>query len=322
MARALGASRGVRAGADDVLICSGAQQAFDLAAKVLLEPGECAAVEDPGYPPLRQALEVHGVRTVPVPVDAEGLVVAALPDDARLVYVTPSHQFPLGTPMSLARRLSLLDWAARRGAAILEDDYDAEFRFDGRPLEPLQALDRRGRVLYVGTFSKVLSPSLRVGTLVAPASAMPALRAARRLSDSHGSPEIQRALAELIEEGLFSRHLRRLHRVYQSRRDRLAAALDRRLGAVLERLLSAAGLHFAARCRDPGLDVDAWVARARENGVAVEALGPYGVRQKVAGLAFGYGVIDEGRIEEGVERLARAMPGARGATRRVRRRLA
>jgi len=312
IARHLGASRGVRAGADDVLPCAGAQQAFDLVGRVLLDPGACVAVEDPGYPPVRQALEAQGARVVPVPVDAEGLVVDALPARARLVYVTPSHQFPLGTPMSLRRRLGLLAWAARHGAAILEDDYDAEFRFDGRPLEPLQSLEPSGRVLYVGTFSKVLSPTLRVGYVVAPSSLMPALRAARRLNDSHGPPELQRALADLVEGGLFSRHLRRLHRVYRARRDRLLAALGSLLGDELEPLPSAAGLHLAARCRDRRINAGLWASRARDEGVAIEPLAPYAVRARVNGLAFGYGLIDEERIDEGVARLAAALPRRRG----------
>lgn len=315
IARHLGASRGVRAGAQDVLLCAGAQHAFDLVARILVEPGTCVAVEDPGYPPARQALEALGARVVPVPVDAEGLVVSALPPEARLVVVTPSHQFPLGVPMSLERRLALLDWSHRRDAAILEDDYDAEFRYDGRPLEALQALDRHGRVLYVGTFSKLLLPTLRLGYVVAPASLMGALRAARRLSDSHGSPEPQRALATLVEEGLFSRQLRRLHRIYRGRRGRLVAALERELGAVLEVFPGAAGLHLAARCRDDRLDVAAWTARAREAGVAVEALQGYAVRRRVTGLAIGFGLIDEARVDEGVARLAAARPPRRAGPR-------
>ncbi|MGC4000301.1 MAG: PLP-dependent aminotransferase family protein [Anaeromyxobacter sp.] len=306
IARHLAASRGVHAGAEDVLLCAGAQHAFDLVARILVEPGTCVAVEDPGYPPARQVLEAQGARVVPVPVDGEGLVVAALPADAQLVVVTPSHQFPLGVPMSLARRQALLEWSRRRGAAILEDDYDAEFRHDGRPLEALQGLDRHGRVLYVGTFSKLLLPTLRLGYVVAPASLMGALRAARRLSDSHGPPEPQRALATLIEEGLFSRHLRKLHRIYRDRRDRLVTALERELGEVLELFPGAAGLHLAARCRDERLDVPAWIARARQAGVAVEGLQGYAVRRRVTGLAIGFGLIEAARVDEGVARLAAA----------------
>jgi GntR family transcriptional regulator/MocR family aminotransferase len=170
-------SRGVNCGAEDVLVTIGAQQAFDLIARVLLDVGSRVAVEDPGYPPARLVFESIGARVTPVPVDASGLV-TSLPDDARLVYVTPSHQFPLGMPMSHARRASLLEWAERRNAVIVEDDYDSEFRFGGRPLETLQAIDRSGRVIYVGSFSKSLLPALRLGFLIAPPSLQPQLRAA------------------------------------------------------------------------------------------------------------------------------------------------
>ena len=176
IARHIGVSRSVRAGADDVLVTNGAQQALDLVGRVLIEPGACVAVEEPGYPPARLLFRSLGARVVGVPVDGEGLDVAAIPGAARLVYVTPSHQFPLGTPMSLARRAALLAWAERRNAVVIEDDYDSEFRFGDRPLEPLQSLDRAGRVIYVGSFSKTLLPMLRLGFLVAPASLGPALR--------------------------------------------------------------------------------------------------------------------------------------------------
>ncbi|HEY5938207.1 MAG TPA: PLP-dependent aminotransferase family protein, partial [Kofleriaceae bacterium] len=195
IARHVGLARAVRAGADDVLVTNGAQQAFDLIARVLVMRGTTVAVEEPGYPPARRAFAAAGARIVPVPVDDEGIDVTRLPARTRIVYVTPSHQFPLGIAMSLPRRLALLEWAERTGAAIVEDDYDSEFRFDGRPLEPLQSMDRAGRVLYVGTFSKVLLPALRLGFLVAPPSLVPALRGARWLADSHGVLATQSALA-------------------------------------------------------------------------------------------------------------------------------
>src|SRR6185295_6535331 len=170
IARYIAVSRGVIAGADDVIVTNGAQQAFDLIARVLLEPGSRVAVEEPGYPPPRLLFRSHGAHVSAVPVDESGLVVDVLPNDARLVYVTPSHQFPLGMPMSHARRTALLAWAERRNAVIIEDDYDSEFRFGGRPLETLQAIDRGGRVIYTGSFSKSLLPALRLGFLIAPPS--------------------------------------------------------------------------------------------------------------------------------------------------------
>jgi GntR family transcriptional regulator/MocR family aminotransferase len=309
-------SRSVMAGADDVLVTSGAQQALDLVGRVLVARGDRVAIEEPGYPRARQAFEALGARIVPVPVDGEGIRVQDLPDDVRLVYVTPSHQFPLGVPMSLARRTALLAWSERTGAAIVEDDYDSEFRFDGRPLEPVQSLDRHGRVLYVGSFSKVLLPTLRLGFVVAPASVMPALRAAKGLADSHGPVDLQRALAAFIQEGTYARHVRRLLRVYRERRDRLVAAIDRELGDRVERLPAAAGLHLALRFRDPSVDAEALAQRALERGVAAQPLGPYHLRRAPrAGFALGYGLIPTGRIDEGIRRLAELIPAAARAGR-------
>ncbi|MEQ4305572.1 PLP-dependent aminotransferase family protein [Plantactinospora sp. B6F1] len=308
LARHLGVSRSVRAGTGDVLVTQGAQQALDLVGRVLIEPGDRVAVEEPGYPPARRLFQTHGARVSGVPVDAEGLVVAALPADSRLIYVTPSHQFPLGVPMSLARRTALLDWAERHGAVVVEDDYDSEYRFAGRPLEPLQSLDRRGRVIYVGSFSKTLLPMLRVGFLVSPASLRPALRTARQLSDWHGDLTTQGALAEFIDEGLLARHIRRTSREYAARHRRILAALATHLGERLHPVPSAAGLHLAARLA-PGStdDLCAVAARARETGVAVESLASYcGERPGQAGLVIGYGGIALADIDEGIHRLAAA----------------
>lgn len=311
IARYVGLSRSVRARAEEVLVCSGAQQAFDLVARVLLSPGDVVAVEDPGYPRARQLFESMGTRVVPVRVDEDGLVVDELPSRARLIYVTPSHQFPLGVPMSLSRRLALLAWSRRAGAAILEDDYDTEFRLDGRPLEPLHSLDRQGRVFYVGTFSKVLLPTLRLGFVVAPPPLARTLALARVLADGQGTAPSQRALAELMDEGLFARHARRLLRTYRDRRDRVVAALQHKLSGAVRAWPSAAGLHLSAECVDPEIAVERWVQSARDMGVAVESLAPYSHQQPRAGLVIGYGLISSARIEEGISRLARALAQAR-----------
>jgi GntR family transcriptional regulator/MocR family aminotransferase len=304
IARHAGIARSVRAGEEDVLVTSGAQQALDLAARVLLAPGTCVAVEEPGYPPARAVFESYGARVVPVRVDAEGLDVEALPSNARLVYVTPSHQFPLGTAMSLPRRLALLAWAERHGAALVEDDYDSEFRFDGRPLEPLQNLDRAGRVIYVGTFSKVLLPTLRVGFLVAPASLFPALAAAKAMADWHVPPETQAALQRLVDDGLLARHVKRALRVYRERRERLLDSLERRLGGAFQVLASSAGLHIATFLSDRRLDASALARRARAANVGVQALAPFYAAAPRAGLALGVGSITASRIDEGIRRLA------------------
>jgi GntR family transcriptional regulator/MocR family aminotransferase len=188
IARHVGVSRGVRASADDIVMTEGAQGAIDLVTRVLVRPGDVVAVESPGYPPARDRLASAAARVVPVGVDGEGLFVGALPDDARLVYVTPSHQLPTGVAMSPGRRAALLAWAELHDAMIIEDDYDSEFRYASRPLEPLQRLDRSGRVVYVGSFSKTLLPMLRLGFLAGPPRLVPALREARRLAGWHGGP--------------------------------------------------------------------------------------------------------------------------------------
>lgn len=315
IARHFGISRSVRAGADDVLVTQGAQQALDLVGRVLIEPGDQVAVEDPGYPPARLLFRSLGARVVAVPVDEEGIDVAAIPAAARLVYVTPSHQFPLGTPMSPTRRAALLEWAERRGAAVIEDDYDSEFRFSDRPLEPLQSLDRCGRVIYVGSFSKSTLPMLRLGFLVAPASLRPALLAAKRLTDWHGQYPQQAAMADLIDEGLLARHIRKAGRVYAARHRRILDVLRRDFAGRLDPIPSAAGLHLCARLA-PGaaIDLDEVIARARELGVGVHSVSGFHAEggPHRPGLVLGYGGIPLERIDEGLRRLAAAFDAVAG----------
>ncbi|GAA2998952.1 PLP-dependent aminotransferase family protein [Streptosporangium longisporum] len=314
IARHVGISRSVRASAADVLVTQGAQQALDLIGRVLIEPGCEVAVEDPGYPPARRLFRSLGARVTGVPVDAEGLDVSALPDSARLVYVTPSHQFPLGTAMSLGRRTALLDWAGRRGAVVIEDDYDSEFRFGGRPLEPLQSLDRDGHVVYVGSFSKTLLPMLRLGFLIAPASLRPALRTAKRLTDWHGETPTQAALARFIDEGLLARHVRRATREYAARRERILSTLGRDFSGLLEPVPSAAGLHLCAHLAPgAGTGTDRLRSRAARAGVAVDDLAPYhDAGPARPGLVIGYGSIPAERITPGLERLAESFRALRG----------
>jgi GntR family transcriptional regulator/MocR family aminotransferase len=300
-------SRGVRATPAEVVVSAGAQQAFDLVLAALLRPGDTVAVEDPGYPPFRRLAAARGARVVAVPVDEEGLVVAALPARARLVYVTPSHQFPLGPVLSLQRRRALLDWARSADAAVLEDDYDSEFRFAARPLEPLQRLDDTGRVLYVGSFSKVLSPSLRLGFVVAPAALAPVLAERRALCDGHSPLFLQRALAGLIADGGLDRHLRRARKAYHERHQRLCDwARAQRWGRLVA---SEAGLHLALALDGGAADEAALVAAARAVGVAVESLGAYAAdptRARWHGLALGYGGADPATLARLLPRLARA----------------
>ena len=303
VARHAAMARSLRAATDEVVITHGAQQALDLIGRILIEPGEMVAVEEPGYPPARQLFAAMGAEVIPIPVDGEGIVVPALPKRPKLVYVTPSHQFPLGTPMSLGRRLDLLTWADQNGAAVIEDDYDTEFRFEERPLDPLQSLDRTGRVVYIGTFAKTLVPSLRLGFMVAPPTLIPALRAARYLSDSHGDPAMQMTLAQLIEDGRFARHVRRAGGIYAERHRIVKQELADRLSRWLEAVPSVAGIHVCARMT-ARMDLDRVVAKAAERGVAIDRLADYCAGAPQPGLVVGYGAIPTARIGEGLAVLA------------------
>jgi GntR family transcriptional regulator/MocR family aminotransferase len=294
IARYLGYARSVRAVAEDVVVTNGTQHALDLIARVLLRPGDVVAVEEPGYPPARRLFASLGARVTGVPVDEEGLVVAALPAAARLVYATPSHQFPLGGAMSLGRRRELLDWARRRPAAIVEDDYDSEFRFSARPLEPLFSLDTGGRVLYAGTFSKSMLPALRTGFVLVPPGLRDAIVAARQVGDNYGQMAVQAALARFIDEGQLARHVRRAGKAYAERRARIVAALSAMPG--LRVVPSAAGLHVTALT---GADSSAVVAEAVRAGLAVDDLRDYSTRQ--AGFVFGFGAADPALIDEAME---------------------
>ncbi|QNK01091.1 PLP-dependent aminotransferase family protein [Dyella telluris] len=311
IARYIGFSRGVVCNWTDVIVTQGAQQAVDLAARVMVDRGDVVAVEDPGYPPARSSLLALGARVKPVRVDREGLCVDELPDNARLVYVTPSHQFPLGMPMSLERRMALLEWAARRGALVVEDDYDGEFRFEGRPMESLKSLDRSGVVAYVGTFSKTLFPELRTGYVVPPASLATDFLKARQINDWHGCTLTQTALARYMLDGEFGRHIRRVQKHYAQRRDALLQHLAGPLLDWLEPIAPAAGIHMAALLR-PGLTEDALIATARKASIALYGIRGFHAGRRVRpGLLFGYGDTPVDDIHASMERLA-ALLGGRG----------
>ncbi|CAN7660503.1 PLP-dependent aminotransferase family protein [Bosea sp. LjRoot90] len=306
-------TRAVAAQAGDVVVTAGAQQAFDLIARILVTPGRTVvAVEDPGYPPLRLAFAAAGARIVSVPVDDDGLVVEALPAEANIVCVSPSHQFPLGVAMSLPRRLALLGFAKASGAVIVEDDYDSEFRYGGRPLDALQTLDRDGLVFYVGTFSKTLFPGLRLGFAVVPDWARDAMLAARQAADWHVPLADQGALAAFIAEGHLARHVRRVRRLYGERRAALLTALNGDLAAWLTPIASEAGLHLSARLKS-GLSGASIAAAAAEAGVAVEWLERYAVGTPApAGLAFGFGTIAADEIPGALARLEPVLRRAAG----------
>jgi GntR family transcriptional regulator/MocR family aminotransferase len=302
IARHIGVSRGVHVSADDITITSGAQQSLDLIARALLDRGDQVAVEDPGYHPPRFLFQSLGVKVHGVPVDNEGIVVDQLPSNARLVYVTPSHQYPLGVTMSLPRRLALLDWADHNNAAIVEDDYDSEFRFAGRPVEPLHTIDASGRVVYIGSFSKTLLPTLRLGFVVTPSSCTAAVHKAKYVADWHTSMVLQVALAQFIDEGGFARHLRKVRRVYTERHETLVKILNTDFADQLEVMPAVAGLHVAAVSRHASVDqISAVAVRAAELGVQVQRLARFAVDGPPrAGLLFGYGAIATARIHEGL----------------------
>lgn len=242
----VGVARAVRCTAEQVIIVNGSQQAIDLAARVLADPGDHAVVEDPGYAGARFAIQAAGVKLLPLDVEPDGLCVEKLPANrpgTKFVYVTPSHQFPLGVVLSLPKRLQLLDWAHRNGAWILEDDFDSEYRYESRPIPALQGLDQNGRVIYIGTFSKVLFPSLRLGYVIVPEDLIDAFVAARWISD-RSSPQVeQAALADFIEEGHLASHIRRTRTLYMERRSVMMTIIRREFGDVLQCTDADAGMH-------------------------------------------------------------------------------
>ncbi len=304
------AGRGARCSAEQVIVVNGSQQGVDLAARVLLDPGDMVWMEDPGYQGARAALVGAGAQVLPVPVDDEGLMVEAgrqLAPGARLVYVSPSHQFPLGITMSAGRRLSLLAWAAQAGAWVLEDDYDSEFRYDAHPLACLQGMDQDGRVVYVGTFSKTLCPALRLGYLIVPEPLVDAFRAARSAADRHSPTLDQAVLADFLAEGHFARHVRRMRRIYLERQDVLVSAIHRRLGGLVHASSNPAGMHLVGWLAGGRGDV-AVAARAAAAGVEAAALSGYSIGAKPrGGLLLGYAGFRPDAIRAAVDSLAAAL---------------
>jgi GntR family transcriptional regulator / MocR family aminotransferase len=310
IAQHLAFARAVACVPDDVVVTSGAQQAFDLLARMLVIPGQTVvAVEEPGYPPLRAAFLAAGARLVPMPVDDEGMTIERLPPEAKVISVTPSHQSPTGVALSLRRRMALLAFAREHGAVVLEDDYDGEFRFGARPLDALQTLDRDGRVFYIGTFTKSLFPSLRKGFVVAPKWAREPLLRIKHCADSHCDTITQHALAEFIRDGHLARHVRHMRPVYAERREALQSGIRKELADWLEAIPCEAGLHLAARVRDRRQG-PAIVAAMRQHTPGAQAIAEYAMHPERVpwALTFGYGVIDANEIGPALRRLRRAMP--------------
>jgi len=311
LAEMLRASRGLSVTADDVVVTRGSQMALDLLGRALVRPGDVVAVESLGYSPAWRALGQPGTRVLPVRVDTEGLVVDELAElcereSVRAVYVTPHHQYPTTVTMSAARRMALLDLARRRRFAIVEDDYDHEFHYEGRPVLPLASADRDGVVLYVGTLSKVLAPGLRCGYVVAPAPVREAIIGLRFDVDRQGDRVGERALAELMEDGELQRHSWRMRRVYQSRRDHFVHDVQQRLGRWLELSVPPGGMGLWAKV-DKALPVGPWLDEATRRGVLFQPGKQFTWGHRDAPyVRLGFGAHPERDLSAGVTRLVEA----------------
>jgi GntR family transcriptional regulator / MocR family aminotransferase len=293
-------SRAVHCRPEQVVIVNGSAQGIDLCMRMLLDPGDEVAVENPGYHGAHRILAGYGARLRPASVDENGIVIDDLGKKARLVYVTPSHQFPTGVAMSLARRLELLEWARRSNAVIIEDDYDSEYRYSGPPLPSLQGLAAGVAVLYIGTFSKVMFPGLRIGYIVAPPSLVAPLRRAKWLADRHTPLPEQAALADFISEGHLERHIRRMRRVYGARRAALVESLERYFGDRVQIRGDAAGMHVLVRFEDSKIAEKAAAAK-----VQLDSSAPCYLTEPPPGeFVLGFASVGERAIRDAIRRLA------------------
>lgn len=296
-------SRAVVCEPSQVLIVNGSQQALDLIVRVLIERGDSVAIEDPCYQGTREVLRAAGARLLPVRVDRDGMNPDKLANGVRIAFVTPSHQFPTGAILSLTRRLELLKWARRRNAVIVEDDYDGEFRYEGQPLESLQGLDREGRVIYIGTFSRTVFSALRIGYLVVPRNLLSAFTAAKWLSDRHTATLEQRTLAEFISSGMYERHLRRVRRRNAARRRALLGAIHTHLGDRVEVTGDGAGAHVVLWSGKSVVE-QAVISDAAAQGVGIYGVSAYFLKKPArTGFLLGYARMNETAIREGIRRL-------------------
>jgi GntR family transcriptional regulator/MocR family aminotransferase len=300
-------SRAVVCDPSDVIVVNGSQQALDLVTRVLVEPGDRVAIEDPHYNGTREVLRAAGAQLLPVPVDRDGMDPAKLPQRASLVFVTPSHQFPTGAILPLARRLSLLAWARENNSIIVENDHDGEFHYEGQPLESMQGLDTEGRIIYIGTFSRTVFPALRIGYLIVPKALTPAFTAAKWLNDLHSATLEQGTLAEFIHTGMYERHLRRLRRRNAARREALLSAINSYLGRRVEVTGDGSGAHVVLWPKKNILEATV-VARAAERGVGVYGVAHCFLSQPSrAGLVLGYSRMNEEEIREGIRLLGEVL---------------
>jgi GntR family transcriptional regulator/MocR family aminotransferase len=296
----LARARAVRCSPDQIFVVNGSQQALDLCVRVLLDPGEEVAVENPGYLGVRQLLTAHGARLVALPVTSAGVSLERLTDRTRLVHVTPSHQFPTGVSMTLGRRLELLEWARSRGAVVLEDDYDSEYRYTGPPLPAMHSLAAGANVIYLGTFSNVMFPGLRLGYVVVPPALAGPFSTAKWLADRHTPMLEQAALADFMAEGHLDRHVRRMRRLYKRRRDVLLDALKRHFGDAVTIRGDAAGMHMSVRFRAAA----AVRARAAQQGIHLAGSSAYYLGKAPANeFLLGFSAISERMIRAATRRL-------------------
>jgi GntR family transcriptional regulator/MocR family aminotransferase len=288
--------------ASEVVIVNGSQQALDIITRTMLDVGEPTVVENPQYQGAREIFKAAGAKIIPVPVDAEGLVASALPDRARLAFITPSHQFPTGSVLPLARRLALLAWARRANAVIVEDDYDGEFRYEGQAVEPLRALDKDDRVIYVGTFSRTVFPSLRLGYLIAPKSLVPTVVAAKWLCDRHSATLEQETMAEFIQSGAYERHLRNARKILAQKKRELLNSIRTSLGGVAI-TGDQAGTHIVL-WPEKNIDEASVVADASARDVGIYGISQYFIgRPSRPGFLLGYSRLTSREIHEGIHRL-------------------
>jgi GntR family transcriptional regulator/MocR family aminotransferase len=295
-------SRAVHCDAEQVVVTTGSQQALDLLARLLVMPGQQVVVENPCYPAAAAAFRAAGAKLRPVTVDDQGMQTSALPPDIRLLYVTPSHQHPTGVFLSIQRRLQLLAWARDHRTVIIEDDYDCEFRYGSRPVESLQGLDQAGLVVYTGTFSKVLLPGLRLGYVVLPQFLIKPFLALKWIADRHSSGWEQRFMADFMLQGHFERYLRRMHKVYEDRRETLIESLGQHTENHIDIIPSVAGLHLAGWIKGK-VDMTRLKTLAAESGVGTYLLTPYFLKKPRPGLLFGYSALAPEDIRRGIRRL-------------------
>jgi GntR family transcriptional regulator/MocR family aminotransferase len=309
-----GAARGVVCTPDQVIVTTGAQAALMMAAQMVVDPGDDVWLENPGYLGARGAFIAAGAKITPVPVDAEGIDVEEgrrLAPRPRLIYVTPSHQYPLGVTLSLQRRLALLEFARSTNAWVLEDDYDSEYRYTGRPLASMQGLDRSGRVLYMGTFAKTMFPAIRIGYLIVPDALIEPFRVAIRLTGHIPPASMQAALADFIAEGHYGAHVRRMRSIYATRRDTLISALQTHLSPWMEASPGDGGMQMTAFLA-PGVDDREMAHQALRADIHVSPLSTYCMTQTSRrGLYLGFSAIPEPRINKAAERLATVLNDAK-----------